>query len=196
MTSAGLFADLPELEVRSKVTGAPRLREPVRDQIELRPVDLDGLIGPEHPVRVIWAYVQQLDLQDLEDAVRAREHTPGQAPVSPHLLLALWLFATSQGISSARALDQLCKSHDAYRWLCGGVNVNYHGLSEFRSAHPELLDKLLIENVTTLSMAGVIDLDEVVQDGVRVRASAGRARSAARRSFTRSSRKPGGWSSG
>jgi transposase len=168
-----LFADLPELEVRSKVTGAPRLREPVRDQIELRPVDLDGLIGPEHPVRVLWAYVQQLDLQDLEDAVRAREHTPGQAPVSPHLLLALWLFATSQGISSARALDQLCKSHDAYRWLCGGVNVNYHGLSEFRSAHPELLDKLLIENVTTLSMAGVIDLDEVVQDGVRVRASAG-----------------------
>ena len=136
-------------------------------------MDLDALIGPEHPVRVIWDYVQRLDLSDLEEVVRAREHTPGQAPVSPRLLLALWLFATSQGVGSARALDRLCKSHDAYRWLCGGVSVNYHGLADFRVAQPNLLDRLLTENVATLSVAGVINLDEVVQDGVRVRASAG-----------------------
>jgi transposase len=174
MTSAGLFGDLPTTDVvEMKVLGAPRLREPVRDQIELRPVDLDGLLAAEHPARVIWDYVQSLDLRELEEAVRAREHTPGQAPVSPRLLLALWLYATSQGIGSARALDRLCKSHDAYRWLCGGVSMNHHGLADFRAAHPDLLDRLLIENVATLSTAGVIDLDEVVQDGVRVRASAG-----------------------
>jgi transposase len=173
MTSAGLFGDLPETEaIASNDRGAPRLREPVRDQIELRPVDLEGLLGPEHPARVIWDYVQRLELRELEEAVRAREHTPGQAPASPRLLLALWLFATSQGVGSARALDRLCKSHDAYRWLCGGVSVNYHGLSDFRTAHPALLDRLLTENVATLSMAGVINLDEVVQDGVRVRAAA------------------------
>jgi transposase len=174
MTSVGLFGDLPETDaVEPKTPGAPRLREPVRDQIELRAVDLDALLAPEHPARVIWDYVQKLDLRELEEATRAREHTPGQAPASPRLLLALWLFATSQGIGSARALDRLCKSHDAYRWLCGGVSVNYHGLSDFRIAHPDLLDRLLTENVATLSMAGVIDLDEVVQDGTRVRASAG-----------------------
>jgi transposase len=174
MTSAGLFGNLPQSDsVEAPGTGAARLREPVRDQIELRPVDLDALIGPEHPVRVIWDYVQRLDLSDLEEVVRAREHTPGQAPVSPRLLLALWLFATSQGVGSARALDRLCKSHDAYRWLCGGVSVNYHGLADFRVAQPNLLDRLLTENVATLSVAGVINLDEVVQDGVRVRASAG-----------------------
>jgi transposase len=174
MTSAGLFGDLPTTDaVEVKMPGAPRLREPVRDQIELRPVDLDGLLAAEHSARVIWDYVQRLDLRELEEAVRAREHTPGQAPVSPRLLLALWLYATSQGIGSARALDRLCKSHDAYRWLCGGVSMNYHGLADFRVAHPDLLDRLLIENVATLSTAGVIDLDEVVQDGVRVRASAG-----------------------
>jgi transposase len=109
----------------------------------------------------------------LEEFVRAREHTPGQAPASPRLLLALWLFATSQGVGSARALDRLCKSHDAYRWLCGGVSVNYHGLADFRVGQPDLLDRLLTENVATLSVAGVINLDEVVQDGVRVRAAAG-----------------------
>jgi transposase len=174
MAAAGLFGDLPEAEaIASKGLGAPRLREPVRDQIELRAVDLEAVLGPEHPARVIWDYVQQLDLRELEEAVRAREHTPGQAPASPRLLLSLWLFATSQGIGSARALDRLCTSHDAYRWLCGGVSVNYHSLSDFRTAHPSLLDRLLTENVATLSVAGVINLDEVVQDGVRIRAAAG-----------------------
>ena len=171
-----LFNDLP-VQVRSQIfdAGGPRLREPVRDQIELRAVDLDRLIGPEHAARVIWEYVQGLDLGSLEQAVRAREHTPGQAPVSPRLMLALWLYATSEGIGSARALARLCESHDAYRWLCGGVSVNYHGLADFRTADPDLLDRLLTENVATLSAAGVIHLDEVVQDGVRVRASAGAA---------------------
>ena len=116
-----------------------------------------------------------MDLSDLEASIRAREHTPGQAPPSPRLLLALWLYATSQGVGSARALARLCASHDAYRWLCGGVSVNYHGLADFRTAHPALLDRLLSENVAALSAAGVIDLNEVVQDGVRVRASAGAA---------------------
>lgn len=177
MGREGLFEDLPEAsgpEV-SKPAGEVRLREPVRDQIELRAVDLDGLIGEDHPARVIWAYVATLDVSELEGMVRARTHTPGQAPASPRLLLALWLYATSEGVGSARALARLCASHDAYRWLCGGVSVNYHGLADFRTAHPALLDRLLSENVAALSAAGVIDLDEVVQDGVRVRASAGAA---------------------
>ncbi len=174
MGDEDLFPNLPvDRKAEALNAGAPRLREPVRDQVELRAVDLEALLAPDHPARVIWAYVQKLDLRVLEEAVRAREHTPGQAPASPRLLLALWLFATSEGVGSARALAKLCESHDAYRWLCGGVSVNHHGLADFRTAHGELLDRLLTESVATLSTAGVIDLDEVVQDGVRVRASAG-----------------------
>jgi len=174
MSQARLFGDLPETQpIEAEWVGQPRLREPVRDQVELRAVDLEALLPAEHPARVIWAYVERLDVSALERGVRARSHGPGQSAASPRLLLALWLFATSQGIGSARALARLCESHDAYRWLCGGVSVNYHGLADFRVAHPELLDQLLIENVASLSVAGVIDLDEAVQDGVRVRASAG-----------------------
>ena len=174
MTGDELFAYLPlQMNARAVAAGDARLREPVRDQVELRAFDLDSVIGPAHSARAIWDYVQRLDLRSLEQAVRARQHTPGQAPVSPRLLLALWLHATSEGIGSARALARLCESHDAYRWLCGGVSVNYHGLADFRTAHPDLLDQLLSESVATLSAAGVINLDEVVQDGVRVRASAG-----------------------
>jgi transposase len=169
-----LFPDLAnQSHARSSGIGRARLREPVRDQIELRAVDLEALLALDHPARVIWEYVHKLDLRALEEAVAAREHTPGQAPVSPRLLLALWRFATSEGIGSARALARLCESHDAYRWLCGGVSVNYHGLADFRTANPDLLDRLLSENVASLSVAGVIDFDEVAQDGVRVRASAG-----------------------
>jgi transposase len=171
-----LFDDLPDQTgPRAFDPGRPRLREPVRDQIELRAIDLDRLIGADHPARVIWDYVQRLDLGSLEQTVGAREHTPGQAPASPRLLLALWLYATSEGVGSARALARLCESHDAYRWLCGGVSVNYHGLADFRTVDSDLIDRLLTENVATLSAANVINLNEVVQDGVRVRASAGAA---------------------
>lgn len=175
MAGEGLFDGFPETPVadRSKAEGAARMREPVRDQIELRAVDLEGVIGADHPARVFWAYVQELDLRELEDAIAAREHTPGQAPPSPRLLLALWLFAVSEGVGSARALARLCEHHDAYRWLCGGVSLNHHGLSDFRIGHETLLDRLLIEHVAALSAAGIIDLDEVAQDGLRVRAAAG-----------------------
>src|SRR5690242_9529113 len=175
MSSKELFEGLPEVKRLDGVGvgGKPRMREPERRQVELRPMDLDSLLSADRPARVIWRYVEQLDLSALERAIKAREHTPGRAPASPRLLLALWLYATSQGVGSARALERLCESHDAYRWLCGGVSVNYHGLADFRSGHGELLDQLLTQHVATLSATGVIDLAEVVQDGVRVRASAG-----------------------
>ena len=181
MTEPGLFGDLPEDEPRqTRSTGKPRMREPARDQIEWQFVDVDGLIGADHPARVIWAYVERLDLSELEEAIKAREHVPGQAPPTPRLLLALWLYAVSQKVGSARALARLCENHNAYRWLCGGVSVNYHGLADFRVEHPELIKKLLCQNVAALSVAGVISLDEVMQDGMRVRAAAG-ARSFRRR---------------
>src|SRR6266702_4394451 len=85
---------------------------------------------------------------------------------APRLLLALWLYATSQGVGSARALARLCESHDAYRWLCGGVSVNYHQLSDFRVGCADLLDRLLSEHVAALTKAGLIDLAALAQDGV------------------------------
>src|SRR6266581_7788602 len=158
-----LFGDLPEQakpQSGAAPLGAPRLREPQRDQIALRAVDIESLIGEDHPVRLIWSYVEELDLSELENRIKARGDRPGHPATSPRLLLALWLYATSEGVGSARALERLCESHDAYRWLCGGVSVNHHMLADFRTAHPELLDRLLTENVASLSVAGVVDLDE------------------------------------
>src|SRR3982751_5897099 len=171
-----LFGELPEQarpQASAEPAGAPRLREPKRDQVELRAVDADGLIGQDHPVRVIWAYVAELDLRELEDRIKARENTPGHPATSPRLLLALWLYATSDGVGSARALDRLCDSHDVYRWLCGGVSLNYHTLSDFRVGCADLLDRLLVEHLVALNAAGLVGLEKLTQDGLRIRASAG-----------------------
>lgn len=175
MAGGGLFEDLPEaLGPEAIESGGPvRLREPERDRIELRAFDLDSLIGRDHPVRVIWAYVERLDLSELEIGIKAREGRPGHPPIAPRLLLALWLYATSEGVGSARALARLCTCHDAYRWLVGGVSVNHHTLSDFRVAQPEFLDRLLTENVAALAATGLITLDTLAQDGLRVRAAAG-----------------------
>jgi len=134
---------------------------------------LDSLIGADHPARLIWAYVLRLDLRELEDGIKAREGVPGHPAITPRLLLALWLYATSEGVVSARLLARLCERDDAYRWLCGGVGVNHRTLGEFRVDHGDLLNRLLARSVTALAAEGLIDLDMLAQDGVRVRASAG-----------------------
>jgi transposase len=172
-----LFGMLPE-QMRPQADaapGAPRLREPRRDQLELRAVDIESLIGQDHPARVIWAYIESLNLVELEDRIKAREGRPGHPAISPRLLLALWLYATSDGVGSARALERLCESHDVYRWLCGGVPVNYHTLADFRVGCADLLDRLLAEHLAALAKAGLVDLGTLAQDGVRIRASAGAA---------------------
>lgn len=187
MAPTGLFDDLPNGEPPAErgLRGKPRLREPVRDQIELRAVDLESLLGADHPARLIWAYVEKLDLSMLEDAVKAREGRPGHPPITPRLMMGLWLYATSQGVGSARALERLCESEDVYRWMCGGVSVNYHTLSDFRTDHGDLLDRLLTEHVAALASAGVIDLSGLTQDGIKVRAAAGAASFRRRRTLER-----------
>jgi transposase len=134
---------------------------------------LDQTLTPDHVARVVWEFVAGLDLSPLHARVKAVTGRPGQPPIDPRVLLALWLLATLDGVGSARELDRLCGEHAAYLWVCGGVGVNYHTLSDFRSGTGELFDRLLTESVASLVHAGLADLSEVAQDGMRVRAGAG-----------------------
>jgi transposase len=153
--------------------GAPRYQTANRTQVELRPCDLEELLPPGHAARLVWRFVEGLDLSALYGAIRAREGRAGRSPIDPKILVALWLYATIDGVGAARALDRLCVSHDAYRWLRGGVSVNYHTLSEFRVGHQATLDDLLTQSIATLRHKGIVTLARVAQDGTRVRASAG-----------------------
>jgi len=162
--------EVPQDE-RSK--GVPRLLKANREQVEFRVVDLDALLPADHLARLVWDFVEAQDLGELYDGIRSVEGEPGHPATDPRILLALWLYATLEGVGSARVLDRLTEAHDAYRWICGGVPMNYHTLSDFRVGHAGLLDRLLTTNVASLMVAGVVTFDRVAQDGVRVRASAG-----------------------
>lgn len=155
--------------------GPKRLRFAVRNQVEFQECSLDELLSEEHEARIVWEYVCGLDLSDLLQRIQAVEGGPGQAPADPRVLVALWLYATLRGVGSARELNRLCQYHAAYRWICGGVSMNYHTLADFRTHHVELLDRLLTESVASLMAEGLVSLDRVAQDGMRVRASAGAA---------------------
>jgi transposase len=150
-----------------------RVQLPERNQTEWRPVALDALLPTDHRARVVWAYVDSLDLSPLYAKIRAVEGQAGRDAVDPKILMALWLFATIEAVSSARQLDRLCNRDLAYLWICGGVGVNYHLLSDFRTAHGEFLDQLLTDTVATLMHQELVTLEVVAQDGMRVRASAG-----------------------
>jgi transposase len=175
MTS-GWFDDLAEQAVPEREGGGrPRLRTAERGQVALRAVSLDDLVAADHRVRLVWRFVEGLDLTPLYAAIKAVEGRPGHPPADPRILVALWLFATIEGIGSAREVARLCAEHLAFQWLCGGVGMNHKTLSDFRVAHGPILEGLLVDSFAALMAAGVAGLDRVAQDGVRVRASAGAA---------------------
>ena len=153
-----------------------RYRQADRSQLRWDMVDLDSQIPGDHRARVVWAFVEALDLGDLYAGIRAQEGGPGRSPADPRILLAVWLYATLEGIGSARQVAKACGTDAAYRWLCGGVSMNYHGLSDFRVGHGELLDRLLTEAVTGLVGEGLVSLEEVAIDGTKVKANAGRSK--------------------
>jgi transposase len=171
------FPSLPESSsVRSEApapAGTPRVLMAERNQIALRPVDLEATVGPEHAVRGVWAFVERLDLSALYAEIGSVEGGSGRPAIDPQILMALWLYATVDGVGSAREIERLTEAHDAYRWICGGVNVNHHTLSDFRCARVDVLDELLTDSVAVLVNKGLVKLDRVAQDGMRVRASAG-----------------------
>jgi transposase len=173
---AELFEGLPEQAAPEPASGGlPRLRFAERDQIAWRPVSLDGLLADDHRVRLVWDFVEGLDLASLHATVKAVDGRPGHPSADPRILLALWLYATVEGIGSAREIARLCDEHIAFQWLCGGVGMNAKTLADFRVGHGAILERLLVDSVTALVRAGVASLDRVAQDGVRVRASAGAA---------------------
>jgi transposase len=150
-----------------------RLATAERGQVELQMACLDDLVSEDHRVRQVWAYVEQLDLSSLYGSIESKIGEPGRPAIDPALLMALWLYATLEGVGSARHLARLCERDVGYRWIMGGVKVGHKTLSDFRVEAGVVLDELLSRSMAALVSAKVIDLQCVAIDGVRLRASAG-----------------------
>ena len=155
--------------------GEARVVRPDRRQLRWDMIDLEGLLPADHRARLVWSFVESLDLSPLYDQVLSREGEAGRPAADPAVLLSLWLYATIEGIGSARELERLAQTDAAYRWLAGGAPLNHHGLADFRVESVEILDRLLTQSVTALIAEGLISLDEIAVDGTKVRASASKA---------------------
>lgn len=153
----------------------PRIHTAQRNQVELRTFHLDSLLRADHPARVLWAVLDRLDLSAFYEKILSQDAAAGRPATDPKLLLALWLYATTDGVGSGRELERLCTENDAYRWICGGVAMNYHTLNDFRVGHGDKLDQLLVQVLSALCHQGLVTLERVAQDGMRVRADAGAA---------------------
>jgi len=150
-----------------------RVSRPERFQVEMRFHSLDQMLPADHRARLVWAYVQSLDLSLLYGQIEVTRDVAGRSATAPEILVALWMLATLDGIGSARELDRRCSSDFAYMWICGGVGINYHTLSDFRSQQVDFLERLLVDSVAALVHQGLVPLETIAQDGMRVRASAG-----------------------
>src|ERR1700674_2447574 len=154
--------------------GEARVIRADRSQTRWDFIDLEAMLPCDHRARIVWGFVETLDLSDLYAAIKSREGEAGRPAADPAVLLALWLYATVEGIGSARQLARLVERDLAYRWLAGGVPLNHHGLADLRVDHVTVLDRLLTESVTALIDEGVVSLAEIAVDGTKVRANASR----------------------
>lgn len=159
-----------------KLSQTVRVARPERDQIELFPsLSLDQMLPHDDRARVVWSFVRSLDLEPLYELIKVTDETAGRSAIDPRLLMALWLMATLDGIGSARELDRRCERDIRYLWILGGVTVNYHTLSDFRVKHVSFLDRTLVNTVASLIAQGLVPLETIAQDGMRVRANAGKS---------------------
>jgi transposase len=152
--------------------GKPRYEVIEREQLCWRQIDIERLIGAEHPARAVWEFIGQLDLSAYQEEVRAVEGKAGRPGWEPRLLISLWVYAYSQGVGSARAIEELCEWEPAYQWLTGSRVINAHTLSEFRVKHDTALHGLFVQTLGLLSADGLIPLERVMQDGTKIRANA------------------------
>ena len=178
MPDANLFGEpvtRSEAGKRHRAAGlaAPKLLRAQRQQVMLLPTNLESLLPEDHIARDMWSLVGELDLSGFLAAIETRENEAGRPAIDPRILVTLWLYATSEGVGSARELARLCTAHDAYRWICGGVPVCPHTLSDFRVGHTDALDDVMTQVLGLLIRHGGVELKRVAQDGTRIRASAG-----------------------
>jgi len=158
----------------SKGEQQPRVRRKAinRQQLLLRPVEVEKLVDLNHPVRAIWELVERLNLEPFYAEIESVEGVAGRPVWDPQLLISLWLYAYKEGVSSAREIARLCEYHPAYQWLTGLEVVNYHTLADFRIRHKEALDQLFIDVLGVLSHEGLMTLQRVMHDGTKVKACA------------------------
>ena len=151
-----------------------RLLKACRTQYEFKTLCLEDLIDKDHVARKIWEFVDDCDPTISLKQIKSFEGRAGRPAIDPKILLALWIYATIAGIGSAEELSEYCKDHNGFKWICGGISIDRKTISDFRKNEGGAFEELLVNSVATLTRANIVTLTEISQDGLKVRASAGK----------------------
>ncbi len=151
----------------------PKLKPVNRDQSMLIAVDVEALVGADHKVRAIWELTGRLELSRFRAPIVSAEGCAGRPRWDPRLLVSIWVYAYSEGISSAREIERMTEHEPGLMWLAGLGVVNHSTLSDFRVDYQEALDELFTQLLAVLEAEGVVKLDQVMHDGTKIRAQAG-----------------------
>jgi transposase len=177
MAEQKTLVDIPEQPSgpveRAEPSGECTLKLVNRAQLTMAQIDVEHLIDEHHPGRGIWEVVQGLDVSRYESGIRSRRGEVGRAAWSPQLLIAVWLYGYSRGVTSARELERQMEYEPGLMWLTGMEVINHHSLSDFRIEHGEALTDLFAQMLVVLSEAGLVKLELVAHDGSKIRAQAG-----------------------
>lgn len=157
----------------SLIRGKKSIRTPLRNQVEFNISTIEDLLPVDHRARDVWDYVCQMDLSEFHDSIKVLDKCQGAPTTDPRVLMTLWLYGILEGIASARRIADLTTMHHAYIWICGGVSINYHTLSDFRTHHPDRFRKLLQESIALMWKTGLFKPDTAAQDGTRSKANSG-----------------------
>jgi len=155
------------------VPAEPRLASINRQQLVLRSIDVEQLIDEDHSARLIWQLIGRLDLRLYHAQIEAVEGRAGREHTDPQLLISLWIYGYSRGVSSARELARQCEYEPGCQWLCGLQAISDRTLSGFRSDHKASLDDLFVQVLGMMSAEGLITLERVTLDGTKIKANAG-----------------------
>lgn len=145
-----------------------------RHQATLFPVLLDELVDSESMVRVIDAWVHQLNL-DVLGFSKAQAHTMGRPPYHPGDLLRLYIWGYLNAVRSSRALERECHRNVECMWLLGRLAPDHKTIADFRRVHSQALVHVCASFVQFALSAKLISGHTVAIDGTKVRAVASRS---------------------
>lgn len=170
-----VLVDLPAqpTQPRSTAAGEAKLRTVDRQQTTMAVVYVEELIPSDHKARAVWELVGHMDLSRFRQALRTAQGCAGRPAWDPQLLISLWVYAYSEGISSAREIERLMEWEPGMQWLGGLLTVNHHTLSDFRVEHKAALDELFAQLLALLETEGLVSLEQVMHDGTKIRTQAG-----------------------
>jgi transposase len=177
--NARLFEELdePAAAAEPKPAKVPcnlKLRSPNREQLKAVTIDVEHLVPLTHKARAIWYLTGKMDLSAFFLGLSSVAGGRGRRPWDPRLLLSVWLYALSEGITSSREIARLMEWEPGLMWLGAIEPVNHTSLNDFRKSKKEALDEVFTQLLVMLEGEGLVDLERMMLDGTKVAAQAGR----------------------